>query len=231
MFKRIDGFENYVINENGVVINTTTNHIKKPSDNNMGYLFVDLYNCGKHKREYIHRLVAKAFIPNIENKPYINHIDGNPHNNSVENLEWCTPKENVEHASKVLKVMKAYSIHTEKCKKKIYVYDFFTDKLIGEYSSLTECAKIYKLNVPNIIENAKSQNKKQLKGLYFVYEKDLGNIKKCSKYERTDITCEKVAELKKQGLTYKEMAEKLYCSEKVIYNRLKKMGYIEELVE
>lgn len=48
----------------------------------------------------IHRLVAQTFIPNPDNKLEINHIDGNRFNNCVSNLEWCTRKENMEHASK-----------------------------------------------------------------------------------------------------------------------------------
>lgn len=53
---------------------------------------------GIDKAEYIHRLVAKAFIPNPNNLPTVNHIDGNKHNNNVSNLEWASYSENNQHA-------------------------------------------------------------------------------------------------------------------------------------
>lgn len=59
---------------------------------------VDLWKDGKSKTFLVHRLVAYAFIPEVEGKTSINHKDGNPRNNNVENLEWCNHLENNTHA-------------------------------------------------------------------------------------------------------------------------------------
>lgn len=61
------------------------------------YLAVHIFINGIDYKCMVHRLVAKAFIPNPENKPQVNHKDANTFNNNCSNLEWCTAKENINH--------------------------------------------------------------------------------------------------------------------------------------
>lgn len=55
-----------------------------------GYHRVGLWKDAKCRKFLVHRLVAKAFLPNSKKHPIINHIDEDPMNNRVENLEWCS---------------------------------------------------------------------------------------------------------------------------------------------
>lgn len=72
--------------------------IIKPTLDKDGYLQIGLNEHCKKTRAKIHRLVARAFIPNPDGKPQINHIDGCKFNNYVGNLEWATNSENQRHA-------------------------------------------------------------------------------------------------------------------------------------
>jgi DNA-binding XRE family transcriptional regulator len=96
--KQIKGYLNYLISVDGKVFNLKTMKHLKCSINNMGYPSVCLYNENGGKFFLVHRLMAEAFLPKKESKIYVNHIDGNKGNNLLSNLEWCTQKENCQHA-------------------------------------------------------------------------------------------------------------------------------------
>lgn len=66
----------------------------KPFISKDGYLLVTLSKNSNQKHFQIHRLVAKAFIPNIKNKPQVDHINRIRDDNRVENLRWVFPYEN-----------------------------------------------------------------------------------------------------------------------------------------
>ena len=72
-----------------------------------GYKAVLIRDNGVERTVFVHRIVAKAFVPNPDNKPQVNHKDGNKSNNRPEKLEWCTLQENMKHKSEVLKSFSA----------------------------------------------------------------------------------------------------------------------------
>ena len=69
-----------------------------PLKSKEGYLTIVLFKDKSKKRIYIHRLVAMAFIPNLNNLPQVNHINGDKTDNRACNLEWVTNSENQTHA-------------------------------------------------------------------------------------------------------------------------------------
>jgi len=74
---------------------------KKVRLGNDGYYKCTLKKDSKRYDFRVHRLVAEAFIINIESECYVNHINGIKTDNRIENLEWCSASENVIHAVKI----------------------------------------------------------------------------------------------------------------------------------
>jgi HNH endonuclease len=120
----IDGFEGrYCINNKGDVLS----YFKrihgfdfkklKPRLHTGGYWKASLHKNSKHYYRYVHRLVAKAFIPNPKNLPQVNHKDGNKKNNNMTNLEWCDGFHNQKHSYQIGLRTREQMIYANACKK------------------------------------------------------------------------------------------------------------------
>lgn len=109
----------YLINKNGVIINTKTNKECKAYVNSKGYMQLKLKLNHKWETVKLHRIIALSFLENPDKKPFINHIDGNKLNNSIKNLEWVNNRENVCHGKdKINSYSKYIGVSWHKLNKK-----------------------------------------------------------------------------------------------------------------
>ena len=97
VFKKIEGYDDYLIRGNGDVYSLKYKKARKlkPRDNGRGYLAVRLCKDNTQKNYLVHRLVADAFIPNPHSFSDVDHIDGNTRNNCISNLQWLSHRDNV----------------------------------------------------------------------------------------------------------------------------------------
>lgn len=99
-FEIIKGYEDYIIFENGSILNCLTDRFLVCNHGEGFYRTVRLRKNGVAKTNKLHRLLAEAFIYKPEGKNTVNHKDANKLNNALYNLEWVTQKENMNHAYK-----------------------------------------------------------------------------------------------------------------------------------
>ena len=129
--------------------------ILKPRPTIKGYLQVHLCKNGKIKNNYIHRLVAEAFIPNPNDYPEVNHLDEDKANNYVKNLEWCTRERNMNHGTRGERT-------SEKLSKKIRAVNIKTGEVLtfnstqeardkGYFAVSKACRGVYKTATGKLI--------------------------------------------------------------------------------
>lgn len=94
--RSVDRYVNSAIRHNTSVFRE--GKMLKQNKKRNGYLTVDLCKNGTVKTITVHKIVAEAFLEKEDGKTEVNHINCNKADNRVKNLEWCTPKENKDHA-------------------------------------------------------------------------------------------------------------------------------------
>ena len=149
IWKTIEEFPIYEVSNLGRIKNTSSGRILS-STIKAGYYHVSLTNSNCRKNCKVHRLVAIAFIPNLENKSEVNHKDKDKLNNKISNLEWMTRKENCLHKSIGL-------IYKSNKHKSILRIDKDTNDTLEKYVSIELAGEwVYNNNLTTTIHNGRN---------------------------------------------------------------------------
>lgn len=143
-WKNIKEFDNYLVSNQGRVMNAKTGRILKAWDNTKGYDYVTIRNDEGISKRRVSRLVGEAFIENPNNLETINHIDQDKHNNNADNLEWLSRGDNVR-----------YSLS-----KPVEQYDLESGELLATYPSTMAVERLTGFSNGNISAACRGQYKK-----------------------------------------------------------------------
>ena len=102
-WRRVPDYSAYEVSNHGRVRRRVSargwgaGHLLKPAAADSGHLYVMLSDgCGHTRKQFVHRLVAAAFIgPAPFDGALVLHHDDEPTNNVPDNLYWGTHRENV----------------------------------------------------------------------------------------------------------------------------------------
>lgn len=182
IWKDIEGYEGlYQVSNFGNVRSIPrkgtykTVHILKPGKTRKGYFQVILTKNSIGKPFRIHRLVAKAFIPNLNNLPQVNHKDGNKLNNCVDNLEWCTNEYNMKESWRLGLRDNIYKKGKENSRSVIINQYNFQGEFVKKWYCVRDIERELNFDNRNICACARHKRKSAY-GFIWRYENDTTDI-------------------------------------------------------
>ena len=164
-WRELEEYPDYQISDDGQVksFKKKKPHILKQAKDKSGHLKVKLSIGDDEKTLTVHRLVAKAFIPNPENLPIVRHLNDIPDDNRVENLAWGTQKDNMDDCKRNNHWRKNYHPPT-----RIKVVAIKDGEFIDIFDSITDAEKTLGAHGTHISETLKGNtNRKRVNGYTF----------------------------------------------------------------
>lgn len=154
----------YLVFSDGRIYSTYSNSFLKGDISNSGYLRVELRDKNNNAKKYsVHRIIAETFIPNPLSKPQVNHLDENKLNNAVENLEWATPKENMNWGTGKARA-------AQKTSKGVIMCDLITHEPQLEFASISDAYRYFNKRVGGHIAAVCNGTRKNCFGHWWKYK-------------------------------------------------------------
>lgn len=153
----VRSIDRYVLHKNGTLMPIKGRLLRGAIAKN-GYIQIILcVECVK-KNLMVHRVVGKHFLRPQDSKSQINHINGIKTDNRAENLEWCTPSENIKHAYRngMVGLVKPKGLDN-KNSKPIKGVDSNGNTIL--FDSITQAANMLPNDASNIVKCLKGKQK------------------------------------------------------------------------
>ena len=164
-WRTIEEFPDYEVSDGGLVYSHKSHKELRQSRQPNGYMSVELFNAKGSRRFLVHRLVALAFIPNVNELPQVNHINEDKIDNRVENLEWVTARQNILHGT-VRARRKAHTDYSTEARKENArqasrrMWKRTVNLTTGEvFQNAMEAARHYNISHSHICECCNQQRK------------------------------------------------------------------------